>query len=727
MAVSSFRYSRFSNADRVQNISHSIYVTNFSDFATSRDLWNACSVYGTVVDVFIPLKKSKEGKRFAFIHFVKFHNLVRLVENLCTIWIGRHHLFANQVRYERPRKNHLNPSVIRKDPIRPFVSPTLIQHGYKTGLYVNAVNNSHSVPQRPVLSSAPALVLDDECLIDRDLFKHLMGKVKEFSSIPNLYTIFRDEGFPDVKLTYLGGLWVMIECGNQITKDNMIKHKGVLSWFLDLLNANNDFQCEVSLINGISLNCTYGDGKPVTCCECEGPLNGRFCSFYDLRAGNSFAYDPNSNSFDDSQNLSDYPSQPQYETYLYELCGNDSHYGYDCPPRFLLVYEQEPSYNQNYDDNYYPHNSSSFLCCDNCGERGEHAAQISTPSWKCHVFYDDDDDDDDESLSDEDVPEENVKIHLNPLFKFDDEYISSDVNPLFDEVLEDIECDDVELLLHRDPSTPMMSIVSILEGFTDEPPLEENDNLFDLESKENKLKKILYDAPINDLMSDDKVFDPRIHENFFSLTYVSLPFEDRHYLFFTYVVRIFLPRFTYPVESPFLLSSGSEDTIFDSGISAFHISHRSGTFISFNVYPNVLNESLMEICSFTRFNPNITMIWEILYGEIKVHIEVLVLWGNRLQISDGSLPLFSLLKGQGYHGRNKTPGPWSARIPMWQLFKGLGVKEKQENDKIGSKPDKNGKLDEAGKSLKQWQLNEEEKPKKTKKEWPKTHTRINSY
>nr|GFA82099.1 RNA-directed DNA polymerase, eukaryota, nucleotide-binding alpha-beta plait domain protein [Tanacetum cinerariifolium] len=42
-----------------KNISHSIYVTNFPDSATSRDLLNACSVYGTVVDVFIPLKKSK--------------------------------------------------------------------------------------------------------------------------------------------------------------------------------------------------------------------------------------------------------------------------------------------------------------------------------------------------------------------------------------------------------------------------------------------------------------------------------------------------------------------------------------------------------------------------------------------------------------------------------------------------------------------------------------------
>nr|GEZ89271.1 uncharacterized mitochondrial protein AtMg00810-like [Tanacetum cinerariifolium] len=80
----------------LSNISHSIYVTNFPDSATSRDLWNACSVYGTVVDVFIPLKKSKVGKRFAFVRFVKVHNLVRLVENLCTIWIGRHHLFANQ-------------------------------------------------------------------------------------------------------------------------------------------------------------------------------------------------------------------------------------------------------------------------------------------------------------------------------------------------------------------------------------------------------------------------------------------------------------------------------------------------------------------------------------------------------------------------------------------------------------------------------------------------------
>ncbi|GKE21764.1 hypothetical protein Tco_1433276 [Tanacetum coccineum] len=47
------------------------------------------------------------------------------------------------------------------------------------------------------------------------------------------------------------------------------------------------------------------------------------------------------------------------------------------------------------------------------------------------------------SLSDEDVPEDTVKIYSKHLFEFDDKYISSDVNPLFDEVLENIKNIDV--------------------------------------------------------------------------------------------------------------------------------------------------------------------------------------------------------------------------------------------------------------------------------------------
>ncbi|GJT81339.1 hypothetical protein Tco_1055681 [Tanacetum coccineum] len=75
---------------------------------------------------------------------------------------------------------------------------------------------------------------------------------------------------------------------------------------------------------------------------------------------------------------------------------------------------------------------------------------------------------------------------------------------------------------------------------------------------------------------------------------------------FTYIVWIFLPFLTYPISPPYLLSCRNEDTIFDPGISIYHsfmpgVSHRSGTFLKFNVYPNHLNESPMEILLATKY------------------------------------------------------------------------------------------------------------------------------
>ncbi|GKD40116.1 hypothetical protein Tco_1260323 [Tanacetum coccineum] len=116
------------------------------------------------------------------------------------------------------------------------------------------------------------------------------------------------------------------------------------------------------------------------------------------------------------------------------------------------------------------------------------------------------------------VPRDDSVTFSNPLFEFDVNFNNSDINPLFDEVLEDIECkdsydsnldkstflvtplsdfnkdecltprDDIEFLFHHDRSK---SIASILEGFIDDPLFEENDDL--------------YDAPIDEA----ECFDPR--------------------------------------------------------------------------------------------------------------------------------------------------------------------------------------------------------------------------
>nr|GEZ31093.1 RNA-directed DNA polymerase, eukaryota, nucleotide-binding alpha-beta plait domain protein [Tanacetum cinerariifolium] len=168
------------------------FCDEFPDNTTSKDMWEVCQGYGTVVDVYIPNRKSKAGKRFAFVCFIKVENVDRLVENLCTLWIGRIHLHANVVRFEHSPIHSSRPT----NPIR---FDNTGAHSFASALKGNP---NISLP----ISSSPAMVLDDSCVVKRDLDNYVMGEVKQFSSINNLRVLLSNEGFQNVKLAYLGGL-----------------------------------------------------------------------------------------------------------------------------------------------------------------------------------------------------------------------------------------------------------------------------------------------------------------------------------------------------------------------------------------------------------------------------------------------------------------------------------------------------------------------------------------
>ncbi|GKD22606.1 hypothetical protein Tco_1224309 [Tanacetum coccineum] len=199
--------------------------------------------------------------------------------------------------------------------------------------------------------------------------------------------------------------------------------------------------------------------------------------------------------------------------------------------------------------------------------------------------------DDDESLPEEDVQEENFKTYSNPLFEFDAEYIS--ITPLSDAFLDIDVSTDIEDDYH-DSERGLIYLKSLLI----------NDTI------PNLPPKVFLDHDPKSLNDEPNFDDLKIKEK------VRFTFEDRHYLSLIFVIKIFLPFLTYPMNSLLLLSSGGEDTIFDPDISAYScysielvVSHQSGTFMCFNVYLNILNESPMEIYSSTCSVPNITMIW----------------------------------------------------------------------------------------------------------------------
>ncbi|GKA29345.1 RNA-directed DNA polymerase, eukaryota, partial [Tanacetum coccineum] len=236
-----------SKEDQVMRISKSVFVTNFTDTFGYRDLWKLCESYGKVIDVFIPNRLSKAGKRFAFVRFIRVTNMDQLIGNLCTLWAGRFHLHANAVRYERPSRP-ANP--VRNPPPKPSKI---------SGSYANVVKDVKSPISTSVPSfDIPTVVLDDSCIISRDLSHHVMGKVKDPNSIPNLQITLFKEGFPEVSLSYLGGLWVLLELDSVVTKSKLLQHTGVNSWFDKLQDAVHDFVSEERIvwvdIEGIPLN-----------------------------------------------------------------------------------------------------------------------------------------------------------------------------------------------------------------------------------------------------------------------------------------------------------------------------------------------------------------------------------------------------------------------------------------------------------------------------------------
>ncbi|GJR59905.1 reverse transcriptase domain-containing protein [Tanacetum coccineum] len=209
---------------------------------------------------------------------------------------------------------------------------------------------------------------------------------------------------------------------------------------------------------------------------------------------------------------------------------------------------------------------------------------------------------DDESFLKEDVQKENFQVYSNPLFEFDDNYNSSNINPLFKEMLENVESKDSnvsnfdELVLLNtplfdedecfDPGGNIDEIDAFLaievstnieEGYYDsERAVFYLEKLLIDDTTHNLFPEVLFDhepqcfkdeSEIDTLENMVKVFDPGIWEKTFSPSCVRLSSKDHYYLFFTIVVQIL---FTHHVN--FLFSFGSEDTIFDPGIFVFHFS-----------------------------------------------------------------------------------------------------------------------------------------------------------
>ncbi|GJS31422.1 nucleotide-binding alpha-beta plait domain-containing protein [Tanacetum coccineum] len=188
--------------DDVANISLSVYITNFPDTCSAKDLFHHCKQYG-------------------FVRFINVFNEDRLVNNLCTVWIGRHKIHANLARFKRPPVSGIK--ILTKN------------KGSKLGSSIHsmkqeAADKGFNVPNSSNNSFAQAVKGDK-----------FFGGV-ETESGPAVALC--NEGFVDIKIVYMGELWVMLEFGSQemikLFRDNL----SVGSWFSCIKQATLEFVTE---------------------------------------------------------------------------------------------------------------------------------------------------------------------------------------------------------------------------------------------------------------------------------------------------------------------------------------------------------------------------------------------------------------------------------------------------------------------------------------------------
>ncbi|PWA79896.1 hypothetical protein CTI12_AA201920 [Artemisia annua] len=235
-----------SKEDDVAKISTSIFVSNFPDSISAKDLFYSCKQYGHIVDSFIPSKRLKDGKRFGFVRFINVFNVDRLVDNLCTIWLNRCKLHANIARFNRNQMNRDNHKVFnqKKHEGRKFTyDDTSKEAGNfdSSKSYVNVLKGMKEIKETV---STPVIVLDEDCLNNKELSNSLIGRVKDVGSLSNLKKVLCNEGFENISIRYMGELWVLIEFDNTKAIDFFRENIGVGSWFSVLRQASHDFNPE---------------------------------------------------------------------------------------------------------------------------------------------------------------------------------------------------------------------------------------------------------------------------------------------------------------------------------------------------------------------------------------------------------------------------------------------------------------------------------------------------
>lgn len=211
-----------SKASIVDRMAMTIFITNFPFQISNKEIWDKCCDWGKVVDVFIAKRRSKAGKPFGFVRFIRVENAEKLIDGLRSIWFDNLRMFADIEKYPRNKSQKLmeskgatNKAGCSRSPSPIWKEKDEIQKSYVEVLSgVKGNTSSKSVSKRRTVR----IYTNDSESVSK-FSPDLLLKINEPRNIPYDRQWFHDEGFVDVEISYVGGRWVYMMFSSPEAKD----------------------------------------------------------------------------------------------------------------------------------------------------------------------------------------------------------------------------------------------------------------------------------------------------------------------------------------------------------------------------------------------------------------------------------------------------------------------------------------------------------------------------
>lgn len=253
------------NFDAIDRVTTSIFVSNIPWKATAKDIWEECNKWGTVIDVFIPAKLSKSGVRFGFVKFIRVRDVVGLISNLRTIWLGAFHLFADLVRFPRGivKTSGRNPPVPKDGKNLSNLKGNNV-NGMSYADALNLKNQENNKDPTKLQNSSPlddtsssktnaatccnkvikSVELKDEDLLDLDANRvksSILVKVTDIQVIDQIPSFLKLNGFDDFAVKYMGGKWVWLELASPQAVNSLKNSSELAKMVSTFANVEDNF------------------------------------------------------------------------------------------------------------------------------------------------------------------------------------------------------------------------------------------------------------------------------------------------------------------------------------------------------------------------------------------------------------------------------------------------------------------------------------------------------